>query len=69
MPSWGRGYPRVPTVCVHAQEPALRLGTKWVVPPRAAGATGHCPSGHSGQDRCYLSAVTERHRGTHNSYC
>lgn len=69
MPSWERGYPRAPTVCVHVQVPALRLGTKRVVPPRGAGAVGHCPSGHSGQDRCYLSAVSEKDTGTQNSYC
>lgn len=67
MPSWERGYPWAPTVRVHVQVPALRLGTKQVVPPRGAGAVGHCPSGHSGYDRCYLSAVRKRERGTHNS--
>lgn len=56
-------------MCVHVQVPALRLGTNWVVPPRGAGAVGFCPSGHSGQDRCYLSAVRKTDRGTHNSYC
>lgn len=56
-------------VCVHVQVPALRLGTKRPVPPRGAGAVGHCPSGHSGQDRCYLSAVSEKDRGTHSSRC
>lgn len=47
-------------MCVHVQVPALRLGTKQIVPPREAGALGHCPSGHSGKDRCYLSVVGER---------
>lgn len=64
-----RGYPRVPAERVHAQVPTLSLGSDRVLPPRAAGATGHCPSGHRGQDRCYLSAVTERDGGTHRGYC
>ena len=51
-------------MCVHVVVPALRLGTKQAVPPRGVGAMGHGPSGHSGQDRCYLSAVrgSERKR-------
>lgn len=47
------------SVCVHVGVPALRLGTRRALPPREAGAPWHCPSGHSGRDRCYLSAARE----------